>query len=474
MFFLHLCKYEKPGNMALIKSISGIRGTIGGKPGESLSPVDIVKFAAAYGTWVQQRHNTTGLKVVVGRDARKSGAMVNNLVITTLRNLGINVVDLGLATTPTVELAVTGTNADGGIIITASHNPAEWNALKLLNEKGEFLSNQDGMKVLEIAASEDFNFISTELTGNLEQDDSWAAKHIEMVLALKLVDVEAIKKSDFTVAVDCINSVGGIVIPKLLKALGIKKIIELNTTPDGNFVHNPEPIPENLKGISEFVVKGKADIGFVVDPDVDRLAIVCEDGNMFGEEYTLVSISDYVLKNTPGNTVSNLSSTKALKDITTGYGCKHFSASVGEVNVVEEMKKRDAIIGGEGNGGVIYPELHYGRDALVGIALFLSHLAKSKLSCSALRKIYPDYVITKKKLALDPSVEFGQIISSVKNHFMGHRTDERDGLWIEDQNGWVQIRKSNTEPIMRIYAEGRTEKEAAELAETVIGIVKKN
>lgn len=474
MFFLHLCKYEKPGNMALIKSISGIRGTIGGKPGESLSPVDIVKFAAAYGTWVQQRHNTTGLKVVVGRDARKSGAMVNNLVITTLRNLGINVVDLGLATTPTVELAVTGTNADGGIIITASHNPAEWNALKLLNEKGEFLSNQDGMKVLEIAASEDFNFISTELTGNLEQDDFWAAKHIEMVLALKLVDVEAIKKSDFTVAVDCINSVGGIVIPKLLKALGIKKIIELNTTPDGNFVHNPEPIPENLKGISEFVVKGKADIGFVVDPDVDRLAIVCEDGNMFGEEYTLVSISDYVLKNTPGNTVSNLSSTKALKDITTGYGCKHFSASVGEVNVVEEMKKRDAIIGGEGNGGVIYPELHYGRDALVGIALFLSHLAKSKLSCSALRKIYPDYVIAKKKLALDPSVEFGQIISSVKNHFKGHRTDERDGLWIEDQNGWVQIRKSNTEPIMRIYAEGRTEKEAAELAETVIGIVKKN
>ena len=473
MFFLHLCKYEKPIIMALIKSISGIRGTIGGKPGESLSPVDIVKFAAAFGTWVQQRHNKTGLKVIVGRDARKSGAMVNNLVITTLRSLGISVVDLGLATTPTVELAVTGTNADGGIIITASHNPAEWNALKLLNEKGEFLSNQDGMKVLEIAASEDFNFISTELTGSLEHDDSWTDKHIEMVLALKLVDVKAIKNSDFTAAVDCINSVGGIVIPRLLKALGVKKIIELNTTPDGNFAHNPEPIPENLKGISEFVVKGKADIGFVVDPDVDRLAIVCEDGNMFGEEYTLVSISDYVLKNTPGNTVSNLSSTKALRDITTGYGCKHFSASVGEVNVVEEMKKRDAIIGGEGNGGVIYPELHYGRDALVGIALFLSHLAKSKLSCSSLRKVYPDYVIAKKKLSLDPSVEFSQIIIAVKNHFKGHLTDERDGLWIEDKNGWVQIRKSNTEPIMRIYAEGRTDKEAAELAETVIGIVKK-
>jgi phosphomannomutase len=329
------------------------------------------------------------------------------------------------------------------------------------------------MKVLEIAASEDFNFISTELTGILEHDDSWTDKHIEMVLALKLVDVKAIKNSDFTVAVDCINSVGGIVIPRLLKALGVKKIIELNTTPDGNFAHNPEPIPENLKDISEFVVKGKADIGFVVDPDVDRLAIVCEDGNMFGEEYTLVSISDYVLKNTPGNTVSNLSSTKALRDVTTGYRCKHFSASVGEVNVVEEMKKRDAIIGGEGNGGVIYPELHYGRDALVGIALFLSHLAKSKLSCSALRKVYPDYVIAKKKLSLDPSVEFSQIIIAVKNHFKGHLTDERDGLWIEDKNGWVQIRKSNTEPIMRIYAEGRTDKEAAELAETVIGIVKK-
>jgi phosphomannomutase len=474
MFFLHLCTSEIITIMALIKSISGIRGTIGGKPGESLSPVDIVKFAAAFGTWMQQRHNKNNLKVVIGRDARKSGPMVNSLLITTLRSLGINVVDLGMATTPTVEMAVTGTGADGGIIITASHNPAQWNALKLLNEKGEFLSANDGMKVLEIADKEDFTFVSNENTGTLESDSSWNSKHIEMILSLKLVDKEAIKKSGFTVAIDCVNSVGGIILPELLKSLGVVKVIGLNTVPDGNFAHNPEPLPENLKDISEFVVKENADLGFVVDPDVDRLAIVCEDGKMFGEEYTLVSISDYVLKNTPGNTVSNLSSTKALKDITNGYGCKHFSASVGEVNVVEVMKENSAIIGGEGNGGVIYPELHYGRDALVGIALFLSHLAKSKTKCSELRKKYPDYVIAKKKLTLDPDTRFDQIIISVKNHFAGHHTDERDGLWIETEHGWVQLRKSNTEPIMRIYAEGRTGDEANNLADTVIGIVKKN
>lgn len=458
--------------MALIKSISGIRGTIGGKPGESLSPVDIVKFTAAFGTWAQLRHKKSNLKMIVGRDARKSGSMVNSLVITTLRSLGIGVTDLGMATTPTVEMAVTGTNANGGIIITASHNPAEWNALKLLNEKGEFLSAQDGMKVLEIAANEDFNFISNDFTGALENDDSWGKKHIDLILALKLVDVKAIKSAGFTVAIDCVNSVGGIVLPQLLKSLGVEKVLELNTFPDGSFAHNPEPLPENLKSISEFVVTGKADLGFVVDPDVDRLAIICEDGTMFGEEYTLVSISDYVLKSTPGNTVSNLSSTKALKDITAGYGCKHYSASVGEVNVVEEMKIREAIIGGEGNGGVIYPELHYGRDALVGIALFLSHLAKSKMKCSALRKVYPQYVIAKKKLTLDPDAKFSLITDAVKDHFQGHRTDERDGLWIEHKHGWVQIRKSNTEPIMRIYAEGRTSQEADDLAETVIGIVK--
>ena len=459
--------------MALIKSISGIRGTIGGKPGENLTPIDIVKFAASYGIWAQLRHKKTRLKVVVGRDARKSGIMVNNLVTTTLRSLGINVIDLGMATTPTVELAVTGTYADGGIIITASHNPAEWNALKLLNEKGEFLSALDGMKVLEIAASEDFDFISNDFTGSLEQDDTWGKKHIDLILALNLVDIKAIKNAEFTVAIDCVNSVGGIILPQLLRSLGVGKVIELNTIPDGNFAHNPEPLPENLKDISEFVVKGKADIGFVVDPDVDRLAIVCEDGTMFGEEYTLVAVSDYILKNTPGNTVSNLSSTKALKDITSGYGCNHFSASVGEVNVVEEMKKRGAVIGGEGNGGVIYPELHYGRDALAGIALFLSHLAKSNLSCSSLRKLYPQYVIAKKKLTLDPAMEFNKIIDAVKDHFNGHLIDERDGLWIENNNGWVQIRKSNTEPIMRIYAEGRNDHEADDLANTVIGIIKK-
>jgi phosphomannomutase len=459
--------------MALIKSISGIRGTIGGKPGESLSPLDIVKFSASFGTWLQLRHKKSDLKVIVGRDARKSGGMVNSLVITTLRSLGINVIDLGLATTPTVEIAVTGNRAHGGIIITASHNPAEWNALKLLNETGEFLSGPDGLKVLEIADKEDFTFMSNELTGSATFDESWGGKHVDQILGLKLVDIKAIKKADFTVAIDCVNSVGGIILPKLLKALGVNKILELNTIADGNFPHNPEPIPENLKDISAFVVKTKADIGFVVDPDVDRLAIICEDGSMFGEEYTLVSVSDYVLKNTPGNTVSNLSSTKALKDITSEYGCQHFSASVGEVNVVEEMKKCNAVIGGEGNGGVIYPELHYGRDALVGIALFLSHIAKSGLKCSALRKTYPQYVIAKKKLTLDPGIEFSQITRKVKDHFHNHLTDERDGLWVDNRDGWVQIRKSNTEPIMRIYAEGRTTQEAEELAKTVIEIVKK-
>lgn len=460
--------------MALIKSISGIRGTIGGKPGESLSPLDIVKFAAAYGTWVQLRHKRDGLKVVVGRDARKSGGMVNGLIITTLRSLGISVTDLGMATTPTVEMAVTGLKADGGIIITASHNPAQWNALKLLNEKGEFLSSQDGLEVLSIAESDDYNFTSTELSGTLVYDESWGGKHIDKILELKLVDVNAIKRADFTVAIDCINSVGGIILPQLLNALGVTRVVELNTTPDGNFSHNPEPLPENLKDISEVVVKGKADLGFVVDPDVDRLAIVSENGEMFGEEYTLVAISDYILKSTPGATVSNLSSTRALRDITNNHGCKHYSSSVGEVNVVEEMKKRNAVIGGEGNGGVIYPELHYGRDALAGIALFLSHLAKSGMKCSALRKIYPDYIIAKKKLTLSPSADFGKIIDAVKNHFKGYSTDERDGLWIEHPHGWVQIRKSNTEPIMRIYAEGRTVAEADELAEAVISIVKKS
>jgi phosphomannomutase len=458
--------------MALIKSISGIRGTIGGKPGTGLTPVDIVKFTAAFGTWMQRRHGKEELAVIVGRDARRSGSMVNNMVITTLRSLGICVTDLGMATTPTVEVAVTGTNADGGIIITASHNPAQWNALKLLNERGEFLSAADGALVLEIAESEDFSFANIDNTGTIVNDETWGARHIGQVLSLPLVSVDSIRARSFTVAIDCINSVGGIIVPQLLRALGVENIIELNTTPDGNFAHNPEPLPENLKDISALVAKRKADLGFIVDPDVDRLAIVCEDGSMFGEEYTLVSISDYVLKSTPGSTVSNLSSTRALRDVTEKHGCRHYSAAVGEVNVVEEMKKQNAIIGGEGNGGVIYPELHYGRDALAGIALFLSHLAKSGLSCSGLRQVYPDYTIAKKKLVLDPGTDFDKILNAVKNQFKDNRIDERDGLWIELPNGWVQVRKSNTEPIMRIYAEGRSEEEADQYSGAVISIVK--
>jgi phosphomannomutase len=458
--------------MALIKSISGIRGTIGGKPGESLTPVDIVKFASAYGTWLQKRHNRTDLKVIIGRDARRSGKMVNSLIITYLRSLGISVTDLSMASTPTVELAVNGNRADGGIIITASHNPAEWNALKLLNEKGEFLSSSDGMQVLEIAEKEDFNYVSTDLTGSLDYDDSWDQKHIDQILAINLVDVTAIKAADFTVAIDCINSVGGIILPKLLNSLGVKKIVGINTTPDGYFAHVPEPLPENLKDISELVVKEKADVGFVVDPDVDRLAIICENGAMFGEEYTLVSVSDYILRYSPGATVSNLSSTRALKDITEKHGCEHFSASVGEVNVVEEMKKQKAVIGGEGNGGVIYPALHYGRDALVGIALFLTHLAKSRMTCTSLRALYPQYVISKKKMTLPPDSDFSLIAEALKKHYKENPTDERDGLWVGLQNGWVQIRKSNTEPIIRIYAEGRTADEAENYADEVLGIVK--
>jgi len=458
--------------MALIKSISGIRGTIGGKPGESLSPVDIVKFTAAFGTWLQRRHNKRSLNIIVGRDARKSGMMVNSLVITTMQSLGINVTDLGLATTPTVELAVTGTNSNGGVIITASHNPSEWNALKLLNEEGEFLSNQDGFDVLALAKTEDFQFVSSDLSGIIKYDDTWGEKHIDKVLALELVDQKAIKSAGFSIAIDCINSVGGQVLPLLLRALGVNNIIELNTNPDGNFAHNPEPLPENLKSIAELVVLKSADLGFVVDPDVDRLSIVCENGEFFGEEYTLVAISDYILKHTPGSTVSNLSSTRALRDITEVHGCKYYSSSVGEVNVVSEMKKRGAIIGGEGNGGVIYPVLHYGRDALAGIALFLSHLAKSNMKCSALRKLYPDYIMAKKKITLDPAIEFNLIVEAVKAKFHGYITDERDGLWIDVTTGWVQIRKSNTEPVIRIYSEGRTRHEAEEIASKVIGIVK--
>ncbi|MCJ7446898.1 MAG: phosphoglucosamine mutase [Bacteroidales bacterium] len=458
--------------MALIKSISGIRGTIGGRPGESLSPIDIVKFSAAFGTWVIRRHKTA-VTVVVGRDARKSGTMVSVMVINTLRNLGINITDLGLATTPTVELAVTGTVAQGGIIITASHNPAEWNALKLLNENGEFLSSDDGQEILALAASEDFNFVTLDRTGSVSADNSWGQKHINQILNLNLVNAGEIKAAGFTVAIDCINSVGNLIVPGLLNSLGVKKVVAINSSTDGNFAHNPEPLPGNLKDISDYVVKERADLAFVVDPDVDRLAIVCEDGTMFGEEYTLVSVSDYILRHTPGNTVSNLSSTMALKDVTEKYGCKYFSAAVGEVNVVEEMKKRKAVIGGEGNGGVIYPELHYGRDALAGIALFLTHLAKSRMKCSSLRRLYPDYIIAKKKLTLLPEINFDDILNTIRNKFSDREIDERDGMRIDFPEGWVQIRKSNTEPVIRIYAEGRSVLEAEDLANSVISIVKK-
>ena len=459
--------------MTLIKSISGIRGTIGGKPDENLTPVNIVMFSAAYGTWLQRRNKGKRVRVVTGRDARKSGPVVNSLVINTLQSLGIDVTDLNLASTPTVEMAVTGTGSHGGIIVTASHNPGEWNALKLLNEKGEFLSSSDGMEVLDIAAGEDFVFATVDQTGSVTTDNSWGQKHIDQILELNLVDVSEIRSAGFSVAIDCVNSVGGVILPELLRSLGVSKIIGLNTTPDGNFAHNPEPLPQNLTEISALVAKEKTDVGFVVDPDVDRLAIVCEDGTMFGEEYTLVAVSDYVLSHTPGNTVSNLSSTRALKDITEKHGNHYFSAAVGEVNVVEEMKKRNAVIGGEGNGGVIYPELHYGRDALAGIALFLTHLARSRMKCTSLRKLYPEYVIAKKRLNLSPSVNFKAIIDEVRKQFHDHVIDERDGMRIEHEHGWVQIRKSNTEPIIRIYAEGRTFDEAENLADRVIEIVKK-
>ena len=458
--------------MSLIKSISGIRGTIGGRPGEGLTPVDIVKFASAYGTWLSRRHRGKKLMVVIGRDARRSGRVVSSLVSNTLKSLGIDVTDIGMASTPTVEIAVTGTGADGGIIITASHNPAEWNALKLLNEKGEFLSGADGKELLAIAGSEDFLYAPLDELGSYVHDDSWGSIHIEQVLALELVD-RRLFRADFTVAIDCVNSVGGIIVPALLKSLGVKRIVELNTTPDGHFAHNPEPLPANLTEISALTASSGADVGFVVDPDVDRLAIICEDGSMFGEEYTLVAVSDYVLSATPGNTVSNLSSTRALKDVTEKHGGQYFTAAVGEINVVEEMKERGAVIGGEGNGGVIYPELHYGRDAIAGIALFLSHLARSGMSCSELRKTYPDYFMAKKRLDLPEGVNFTRILDSVREDFAGHDIDERDGMRIEYANGWVQIRKSNTEPIMRIYAEGPTIEDAENLADRVIGIVKK-
>lgn len=452
--------------MSLVKSISGIRGTIGGRVGDGLNPVDMVRFTAAYAT--QRRaavpDNQT---IVVGRDARISGEMVYQLVSGTLMGMGYDVVNIGLASTPTTELAVIGEKAAGGIILTASHNPKQWNALKLLNEKGEFLNDEEGKGVLAIAEAEDFCFAEVDHLGHITEKD-YLPYHIQNVLGLKLVDRQAIETKDFTVAIDCVNSVGGIAIPAILRALGVKNIIELNCTPNGQFPHNPEPLPQHLTEISDLLRSGKADVGFVVDPDVDRLAIVCENGDMFGEEYTLVSVADYVLSHTPGNTVSNMSSTRALSDVTRSHGGSYSASAVGEVNVTTEMKATRAVIGGEGNGGVIYPESHYGRDALVGIALFLSSLAHKGCTVSELRKTFPNYFISKNRIELTPDIDVDKVLAHAKEVFKNERLNDKDGVKIDFADGWVHLRKSNTEPIIRVYSEAATMEEANTLAQKVI------
>jgi phosphomannomutase len=458
--------------MALIKSISGIRGTIGGKVGEGLSPLDVVKFAAAYGTWALRRHNGEKIKVVVGRDARISGPMVDQLVVGTLIGLGIDVIEIGLATTPTTELAVTEEAAHGGIILTASHNPKQWNALKLLNEKGEFLNDDDGKTVLAIAEQEDFLFADVDDLGAVTHIEDYTQKHIDHVLSLELVDVEAIKKANFSVAVDAVNSVGGIAIPRMLRALGVENVVELYCEPNGHFPHNPEPLPEHLTEIAAVMKEGKADLGFVVDPDVDRLAIVNEDGSMFGEEYTLVACADYVLANTPGNTVSNLSSTRALRDVTEKHKGTYEASAVGEVNVVTKMKANNAIIGGEGNGGIIYPASHYGRDALVGVALFLTHLAKKGMKSSELRAEYPNYFISKNKIQLTPDIDVDAVLVAMKEKYQHENVNDIDGVKIDFAEEWVHLRKSNTEPIIRIYSESKDEATANQLAEKIITEIK--
>ncbi|MBN2766177.1 MAG: phosphoglucosamine mutase [Paludibacteraceae bacterium] len=458
--------------MTLIKSISGIRGTIGGNVGEGLNPVDIVRFTAAYATYIKNNKTTDSNKIVVGRDARISGQMVNEIVTGTLLGMGFDVVNIGLATTPTTEIAVTMENAAGGIILTASHNPKQWNALKLLNEKGEFLNAAAGETVLEIAADERFSFASVDEIGKLYENNDYTRKHIESVLALDLVDADAVRAAGFSVAIDCVNSVGGIVLPALLKALGVKNIEKLYCEPNGQFPHNPEPLPEHLTDISNVMKSGKADVGFVVDPDVDRLAIICEDGSMFGEEYTLVSIADYVLENTPGNTVSNMSSTRALRDVTVKHNCIYTASAVGEVNVVTAMKATNAVIGGEGNGGIIYPASHYGRDALVGIALFLTMMAKRKMKVSELRKTYPEYFISKNKIELTPAIDVDHILSVIKEKHSAYEVNDIDGVKIDFPSGWVHLRKSNTEPIIRIYSESGTPEEAEKFAQEIITQIK--
>jgi phosphomannomutase len=455
--------------MTLIKSISGIRGTIGGRPGEGLSPLDVVKFIAAYATLLNAPENSS---IVVGRDARVSGEMVNSLVTATLCGMGLNVVDVGLSTTPTVEMAVTSLGAAGGIILTASHNPWQWNALKLLNAQGEFIDGKTGEKLLEIAEKEDFVFCDVSKLGKVTYDDTQIQKHIEKILALPYVNTEAIKKAGFRVTIDAVNSTGGIAIPMLLRALGVENIDELYCTPNGIFPHNPEPLPEHLTEISAVVVKNKANVGFVVDPDVDRLAIVCEDGSMFGEEYTLVAVADYLMGFKKGNTVSNMSSTRALRDITEKAGASYSAAAVGEVNVVAMMKQTHALIGGEGNGGVIFPELHYGRDALVGVALFLSQLAVTGHTCTSLKKTYPAYFISKNKIQLSEKMDVDHILEKVAEKYKDQPINTIDGVKIEFGKEWVHLRKSNTEPIIRIYSESSSESTATELANKIIEDIK--
>ena len=454
--------------MTLTKSIAGIRGTIGGKVDQGLTPVDAVKFAAAYGSWLKNRNTQQKIKVVIGRDARISGQMISDLVVATLVGLGIDVVNLGLSTTPTVEIAVPLENAHGGIILTASHNPKQWNALKLLNEKGEFISGKDGEEVLAIAENEGFDFAEVDDLGKVITDDSYMHKHIDAILALPLVDKAAIEAADFSVVVDAVNSSGGIFVPALLEALGVKKITKLYCEPTGEFPHNPEPLPEHLTDLAAKIKEVGADVGITVDPDVDRLALVCEDGSMFGEEYTLVAVADFVLTHTPGATVSNLSSTRALRDITEDRGLLYSAAAVGEVNVVSKMKETHAVIGGEGNGGIIYPELHYGRDSLVGIALFLSHLAHKKMTVSELRDSYPKYTISKNKIELTPDIDVDQLLLHMTLNYAHEEVDTTDGVKIYIGKEWVHLRKSNTEPIIRIYSESQNEQMADDLAKRII------
>lgn len=457
--------------MSLIKSISGIRGTIGGPAGDGLTPLDIVKFTAAYAKFIASTTAKTNKTIVVGRDARLSGSMVRDLVVGTLTGMGFDVVDIGLASTPTTELAVTGENACGGLILTASHNPIQWNALKLLNEKGEFLNAEEGAQVLRMAEEEDFTFATVHELGHVYTNTTYVRRHIEQVLALPIVDAEAIAKADFTVAVDAVNSVGGTIVPELLKALGVKNILTMNCDATGHFAHTPEPIPENLTGIADMVRETKADVGFVVDPDVDRLAIISDGGKFFGEEYTLVAVADYILRHTPGNTVSNLSSSRALRDVTVARGGRYNAAAVGEVNVTTKMKETGAVIGGEGNGGVIYPALHYGRDAMVGIAIFLTLLAKSGKTTSELRATYPPYEIYKTKIQLTPDIDVDAILVAMKDKFADEKITDIDGVKIDFSNSWVHLRKSNTEPIIRIYSEAHTMEEAEKLAASIKAII---